>query len=294
MTIQWRPLTATPGGPQLRPFYHFSANEPTVCVVLSTLYFSRYAPAVGSPYHMRTDLSAIKLDDRNYLFTHCSIKKRKHYVGLRHTFMPMHRAKLISYLFLSICCLIWRCKPTPIDTQQPQDRVRVKKVTVDLGFLRTVDNYSYNADGQLASVLKQIREKYTTPINHYPYYIDSEQHIVLSYDQQKRLIRMEGLPNSRWISFIYTYSYTNRNSQPTFILYTPTTTDSVFNSRQETVYQVYYGADELPTKITSLPGYNGYVGTDEYTYANGNIVAIRQSSSSKYYEPRTIQWGGPV
>ncbi len=202
----------------------------------------------------------------------------------------MHTARLTHYLLLSLCCLCWRCKPTPVDTQQPQGRVRIKKVTVDLSFLRTIDNYSYNVDGQLVLVLKQTRERFTTPINHYPYYIDNEQRIVLSYDQQKRLVRMEGLPSDRRISFRYTYLYTNRNSQPTFILYAPTTTDSLFNSRQKTVYQVYYGADERPTKITSSPNYNDYGTTDEYTYANGNIVTIRQSSSYKYAEPHTTQY----
>ena len=146
--------------------------------------------------------------------------------------------------------------PTPVPTPTPTQRFRLKQYYESQPGSATVvfSNLTYDSTGRLASYTQNGGITST-----------------LFYNNQGQLIRQSKSISSRTIE-IDTYT-SNANGKITTI---KTTFYSRGNAPMDQTTQIEYNADQLPNKITIT----GSSASTFYEYSNGNIVTVRNSSST--------------
>ncbi len=197
--------------------------------------------------------------------------------------------------WISICALsllFTACQDHRIPSMDTP-RFRISKMTVQGGNQEnSTTTYTYNIKGQLARIYKAYTQR-AKGSN-----LDSHYNSLLTYNDQGQLVSFEQQPDYSAPGTVnpsrYTYEYDDKRNVVA-IKYTLYSSPSVINTNaSQTIRVVYASNSRFPSRITFFNDVFGEEYTYEYTYAGGNVVAIKKSSAqttlSDFNYTRTYQF----
>lgn len=152
-------------------------------------------------------------------------------------------------------------------------RFRIKTVTKQSTQELSIDTYSYDSQGKLASINKTYSDRRLTSNREYAY------KTVFHYESMGKLKSVEYQPDDTALSTIipsrYDYEY-DANENAVVIKYTQTSPDVVTNQFSKVTFSLEYNGSKLPVKITAVSDVFMDGSITDYLYEQGNVVRIKK------------------